>query len=253
MNSKEREFWTKVRARQEAYEEAIRIRKRKRGLSAVERREFVAGLMPKSSPPFAYRLAFEVAGSRPVSQAEIEEAAELFRRRNAIHKVEEPYSSVEEFALGIRVMEMADARRKALKRTLRRMVAEAHNPDEPYCSPHGMVPLDPAKRALLRKLEALNVPAPPQGSDPDPSEGEAVGPWRMEAHPICQDEWDARGHSMETVPPELILAPKDRELAAAVLAALPGRKRGRPPSNGLWPATSTERSRKYRKRMEKAA
>ena len=42
-----------------------------------------AAKQPIETPPFEYRLAFMVAGWRPVSQAEEVEARELFRRRNA--------------------------------------------------------------------------------------------------------------------------------------------------------------------------
>jgi hypothetical protein len=46
-----------------------------------------AAKQPIETPPFAYRLAFMVAGWRPVSKAEKVEARELFRRRNTVHRV----------------------------------------------------------------------------------------------------------------------------------------------------------------------
>ena len=46
-----------------------------------------AAKQPIETPPFEYRLAFMVAGWRPVSQAEEVEARELFRRRNTVHRV----------------------------------------------------------------------------------------------------------------------------------------------------------------------
>jgi hypothetical protein len=84
LTPKQLEIWTRVRYRIEKLEEQIRIKRRQ---------VFAAAIMPPAgSPPFAYRPAFRIAGRRPVSQAEIDEARQLFRHRNAIHRADEPYT-----------------------------------------------------------------------------------------------------------------------------------------------------------------
>ena len=204
--------------------------------------------MPTGGGPHAYRPAFEVMGRRPVSMEEVEEARKLFWRRTAIHRGDRPTSPdygapdsysggsflpprpqqkrrpprTEEFACGIYALEMREARQKAFTR-----------------SQSGIPTADDAYARHL-----AGSPVVPAGEDNGSTPG--YGLWQQGALPICRDEWDARGHDVETVPKRLILSPEDRGLAARVLAKSPGRNRGRPPSNGLWSMTNTERSRRHR-------
>jgi hypothetical protein len=192
LTPKELEFWTRVRYRVEKLQEQIRIKRRQ---------VFAAAIMPPAgSPPFDYRPAFRIAGRRPVSQAEIDEALELFRRRNAIHLVDEPYSSAEEFACGIYRLEMREARDKAFTR------GERNGPRGIWAATKG-------------------------AEEHDGTDGPGyLAPLRQGPQPISRDEWRARGYSVSGLPDGLMLSREDRELLARVLAKSPGKSRGRPPN-----------------------
>jgi hypothetical protein len=196
LTPKELEFWTRVRYRNEKLQEQIRIRRR---------REFATAIMPPAgSPPFAYRPAFRIAGRRPVSQAEIDEARQLFRHRNAIHRADEPYSSVEEYACGVYRLEMREAREKAFARSC-------------WTAP---VAKDAYARTYMDGL------GPKADSD---NGAAALGAWQQGPQPISHDEWRARGYSVSSLLDALTLSREDRELLARVLAKSPGKSRGRPP------------------------
>jgi hypothetical protein len=117
---KEREFWRKVEHRREKLREAIRIRK----VQVIAR--VIAAITADGGPPFAYRPAFEIAGSREVSRVEYEEARRLFLARIAVRRAEDeppkdalgkigrpPYERMaaksEEYALGVYALELDDA------------------------------------------------------------------------------------------------------------------------------------------------
>ena len=140
--------------------------------------------------PYAYRPAFKVAGRRPVSRAETEEARQLFLRRTAIHRADRP-ASPDHFARGLRAMEMQDTHTKA-----------GHNRD---------------------------------------------GVWSMGANPLSREDWGLGGtrFSTEELLPGVPFTVDEVAVLSAHLRGKSGRGRGRPPINGR-AMTSTERSRRHR-------
>jgi hypothetical protein len=230
---KELEFWTKVRARQEAYEEAVKIRKTRQRIAA-------AIMPPPGSPPFAYRPVFEAEGRRRMSRAEAEEARRWLLHRVAIHKMDAPYASREEYAVGIYALEMRDGKRKVFTRS----------------------------RAAMPLAGSGTVAG-------DTGVAAGIGPWRSGAPPLTRDELE-RGFGvlspddaiqfhlkgdqgdgdlflsranvdllLRILANDLSQLTADRDLFARILAKSPGRKRGRPPT-GERAMTNTERSRKHR-------
>jgi hypothetical protein len=213
----DREFWHRVEYRREKLAQAISIKK--------ARDRIIKALLPaNSAPPFAYRPAFEIAGSRAVSRAEYEEARRLFLARVAICRAQDerprdalgkvgrvPYVRLavksEEYALGVYGLELEDAIRKAGR-----------------------------KRA---------------------------GIWTMAPNPLSNEDWGKKrdGHEDRSagdrfniedltccgfLPEEIaILSAHLRSLRPSGRRLIPGRGRGRPSIHGK-AMTSTERSRRHR-------
>lgn len=213
--SKDWKFWARVRARQEAYCEAIKIKR--------TRRQIIAAVPPPppGSPPFVFRQAFEAAGCRLVSRAELEEARLLFLRREAPRKADAPYYTSEEFAVGICQLELHHARQKLFSRRV--------------------ISAPAAKDARARHL----IDSGTATSDCDNGVAASFGPWRPGALPHSPEEWNSRGHSVKALPDDLLLLLDARGVLERVLEKSPGRKRGRPP-NGARAMSSAERSRKHR-------
>jgi hypothetical protein len=209
-------YWNLVRYRIEQHQNRIRISR--------ARVKFAGAIMPPpGSPPFEYWPPFLIAGWRPVSQAEEDEARELFRQRDAMRRVDREYRSPQEFASGIYGLEIRDAREKAFSRRVYR----APIADDAYARGY--------MAALGPKAQTDNGLAA------------AIGPWRQGAPPISHDEWDGRGYSVSSLPDGLMLAREDRELLARILEQSPGRARGRPPVLAERGAmTTAERKRRSR-------
>jgi len=122
---------------------------------------------PIETPPFEYRLAFMVAGSRPVSAAEENEARELFRRRNASRLRSQKigsfwfceHSSVEEYASGVCALEMRDpklVKRNGVWTQMRRPIAGEEWASRGYTVnslPDGLM-LSREERELLARILA---------------------------------------------------------------------------------------------------
>jgi hypothetical protein len=128
---KDVEFWARVRARRQAACESIKASRPAvaycRPLSEVEidaarRKAALALLPPAGSPPYMFRLAFEVAGRRQVSRAENDEARRLFLQRAALRKFnvphDVPHDSRAEFAMGVSQLERLEAGRRAFNRAV---------------------------------------------------------------------------------------------------------------------------------------
>jgi hypothetical protein len=215
----DREFWRRVEYRREKLAQAISIKK--------ARDKIIKAVWPASgAPPFAYRPAFEIAGSRAVSRAEYEEARRLFLARVAMCRAQDerpidvpgkigrvpyvrPAARGEEYALGVHGLELDDAIRKAGR-----------------------------KRA---------------------------GIWTMAPNPLSNEDWGKKGENNEDrgenagdrfsiedltccgfLPEEIaILSAHLRSLRPSGKGLIPGRGRGRPSIHGK-AMTSTERSRRHR-------
>jgi hypothetical protein len=226
MYSKGLELWTRVHARQDTLANVIRIRRareqaHKKATNRQERLQEARALLPPSgSPPFAFRPAFERAGERPVSRAEVEEAKELFFRRAAIRKANAgglegiPYDGVSEYACGVFALEMRDAKRKAFSRSTTSSLG----------------------KAAMGKGE--------EGDGTDNGAAPRFGPWRAGPLPIAYTEWRQMGFTVKRHPLSGITFEK-RKMLERILAKSPGRPRGRPPLDGK-AMTSAERSKRYR-------
>jgi hypothetical protein len=209
---KDREFWRKVEHRREKLLEAIRIRKAK----------IIAAAMPGGGgPPFMYRTAFEITGSREVTRAEYEEARRLFLARIAVNRAEDerpknapgkigrvPYVRAaargEEYALGVYALELEAAIMKAGR-----------------------------KRAGI-----WSTGAPPlsyedwgKGSPEDSAEDR-----------FSVEDLNCCGFSPEEI---AILSAHLRSLRPSGRGLIAGRRRGRPAIHGK-AMTNTERSRRHR-------
>jgi hypothetical protein len=156
------------------------------------------------------RLAFEIVGFRAVSGAEIEEATALFRRRAAISRADRPYSSREEFAIGIYQLELRDAQRKAFARR---------------------------KSAI----PTLRNPLDASRHERDDVGGEGDGFGVIVGGEIALEEWD--GFKIKDYP---MRRRADQDLCARILAKSPGRKRGRPP---IGAQAMSDKERKQRQRQ----
>jgi len=198
-------------------------------------------------PPFVYRLVFEAIGQRLVCEAEITEAKELFRRRNAIHRAnKEPEPNLDnlcyseprnthtasewppKYASGIYALEMRDARDKAFSRGVFKHPVAADAYGRAYTAGNGFK------------------------ADTDNGAATALGPIQQGAKPIAREEWSKGGYSIERIPKELMLSREDRELCARILQKSPGRKPGRPPI-GEQAMTNAERVAKHRAKKSSLA
>jgi hypothetical protein len=210
-----REFWRKVEYRRERLREAMRIRK------AQVTARVISAVTPDRGPPFAYRLAFEIAGSREVTRAEYEEGRRLFLTRIAVSRAEDeppedapgkigrrpyvrPAAKSEEYGLGVYALELGDAMAKAGR-----------------------------KRAGI-----WSMGAPPlshedfgRGASEEPAEDR-----------FSVEDLNCCGFSPEET---AILSAHLRGLRPSGKGLVPGRKRGRPSIHGK-AMTSTERSRRHR-------
>jgi hypothetical protein len=209
---KEREFWRKVQHRREKLLEAIRIRKAK----------IIAAAMPGGGgPPFMYRTAYEIAGSREVTRAEYEEARRLFLACIAVNRAE----------------------------------------DEPPKDAPGKIGRRPYVRPAAKSEEyALGIYGLELKHAISKSGRKRAGIWSMGAPPLSHEDW-GRGSPDEPAedrfsvedlnccgfaPEELaILSAHLRSLRPSGRGLVPGRKRGRPPIHGK-AMTNTERSRRHR-------
>jgi hypothetical protein len=227
------EFWTRLRIRHDVLD-IIKIRRareraHKKATNRQERlQEARALLPPPGSPPFAFRPAFEKAGERPVSRAEIEEAKELFFRRAAIQKANAgglegiPYDAVSEYACGIYAFELRAAKRKAFSRSKK----SGFNPG--------------GKTAAMEEEE---------GDGTDHGAAPTIGAWQAGPLPITYTEWRQMGFTTQRHVPLIIT--EDRKMLERILSQSPGRTRGRPPLDGK-AMTSAERGKKHRaKKQEK--
>lgn len=209
-------FWARVRARREAFEQAVSISKTRWRIA-----ESITPA-PRGSPPFIFRRAFEAAGWRPVSRAEAEEARLLCLRRAVLQKADTPYRTSEEFAVGVYQLELHDARRKSFSRCVTSMPV--------------------AENTWARHLTDSRTVT----GDSDNGVAASLGPWRPGAPAISAEEWESRGHGIEAIPNSLLVSREARELLGRILEKSPGRKRGRPRKGGK-AMSSTERSRRHRR------
>jgi hypothetical protein len=216
LRSKDLEFWTRVWGRRDRNDEATRIRRKK-----AKTKHFLTEA----------RERFEDAGWRPVSDAEIAEATELFQRIRAARRAgsDLPYHSKAEFASGIYALEMADAYRKCHTRRVE------------YGAP-GVSAEDKTRK----NSDGAWVKAEVE-KDCDGGWAKAYGPIRQEQFVgIAHDEWD--GFHIENPPPAAEISTEDRKLCARILAKSPGRKVGRPP-DGERKMTDAERQQKRRAKL----
>jgi hypothetical protein len=161
---------------------------------------------PVETPPFIYRLPFLIAGSRPVSKAEIAEATRLFQRRKATARArKEPEPNLENLTY-------SEPRNRA-----------GHYAEWPPKYATGICALEMRDAcALIRDGRGVWVQRRPE------------------------DEWTgADGYSIEQLSDALTLSREDRELLTRILAKSPGRNRGRQPM-GDSAMTTAERVAKHR-------
>jgi hypothetical protein len=210
----EQEFWRLVNYRREKLADAISIKR--------ARDKIIKDLWPTNGgPPFAYRVAFEIAGSRAVSRAEYEEARRLFVARDAIIRADDPprdspgkigrspyvrpAAKSEAYALGLYGLELEDAMRKAGR-----------------------------KRAGIWTMNSVSMSHENWGRNAEQSQQGQAG-FSIEA-------LDCSGFSPEEI---AILSAHMRSLRLSGKGLLPGRKRGRPSIYGK-AMTNTQRSRRHR-------
>jgi hypothetical protein len=216
LRSGDLEFWTRVRGRRDCSDEAIRIRRKK-----AKAKHFLTEA----------RERFEAAGWRPVSDAEIAEAKELFRRIRAARRAgaDLPYRSKAEFAAGIYALEMRDAYQKCHTRRVEYGAA-------------GVL----SKEDKTRKNSDGAWVKTAKEKDRDTGWARAYGPTRQETQFIAHDEWG--GFHIENPHPSVDISTEDRKLCARILAKSPGRPVGRPPE-GERAMTDAERQQKRRDKL----
>src|SRR5262249_14009084 len=143
---------------------------------------------PVEIPPFIYRLAFILDGSRPVSKAEIAEATRLFQRRKATARArKEPEPNLENLTY-------SEPRNRA-----------GHYAEWPPEYAAGICALERDRGVVKRN-----------------------GIWTVAQQPFSHEEWATLGCRVSSLPDGLMPSREDRELLARVLAKSPGRNRGRP-------------------------